>query len=142
MKLPAKTRYALKAVIDLSQQSGAGKPVALDLIARRQRIPKKFLVQLMLRLTHAQLVRSVRGVAGGYMLARAPSQITMLDVFQAVDKRLAEDDAGFGEGELTPADRALQSVFMEINVKIAAMLDINFEQLLLRLQDVPLDFQI
>jgi Rrf2 family protein len=84
VKLSTKARYALRAVLELSLREGQG-PVQLRQIAKAQDISPKYLEQLAMPLRNAELVRSERGPAGGYELARPASAITALDVVRAVE---------------------------------------------------------
>ncbi|MFQ5785021.1 MAG: Rrf2 family transcriptional regulator [Alphaproteobacteria bacterium] len=85
MKLSTKGRYAVMAMADLSITSD-GRPVSLAEIARRQEISLSYLEQLFGKLRRAELVRSVRGPGGGYLLARAAVEIRICDIILAVDE--------------------------------------------------------
>lgn len=89
--LTSKAKYALRAMIDLAAQAGAGPrtPVFIADIARRQNIPRRFLENILLELRKHGLVVSHRGKMGGYALARAPDLITFADVIRAIDGPLA-----------------------------------------------------
>lgn len=89
--LTSKAKYALRAMIDLAQQSGDGprRPLFIGDIAERQDIPRRFLENILLELRKHGLVVSHRGKAGGYALARAPDLITFADVIRAIDGPLA-----------------------------------------------------
>jgi Rrf2 family cysteine metabolism transcriptional repressor len=84
MKLSTRTRYGIRAVIELAQYEG-GRPLQLKAIAERQDISIKYLEQLMGVLRSAGFIRSVRGAKGGYVLARPPAQITLYEVFRALE---------------------------------------------------------
>ena len=85
MKLSTKGRYAVMAMVDLATQSD-GKPIALADVAERQEISLSYLEQLFGRLRRNQLVKSVRGPGGGYLLARDAAEIRVADVIMAVDE--------------------------------------------------------
>jgi Rrf2 family iron-sulfur cluster assembly transcriptional regulator len=87
MKLSTKGRYAVMAMVDLAHHSG-GNPVALAEIAERQEISLSYLEQLFAKLRRQDLVRSVRGPGGGYLLARTAGAISISDIVQAVDEPL------------------------------------------------------
>ena len=72
-------------MLELACQYAAQKPVQLRSIAQRHGIPARFLVQILLQLKAAGLVNSTRGAAGGYRLARDPTQVTLRDVTQILD---------------------------------------------------------
>lgn len=85
MKLTTKGRYAVMAMADLARH-GTGKPVALADIAERQEISLSYLEQLFAKLRRGDLVKSVRGPGGGYLLARLADEIRIADVILAVDE--------------------------------------------------------
>jgi len=84
MKLSARTRYGLRALLELAENASKG-PLQLRVIARRQEISAKYLEQLMAVLKSAGFVRSIRGAKGGYLLARQPDQIRLDEVFHCLE---------------------------------------------------------
>jgi Rrf2 family protein len=80
MKLSTRTRYAIRAILELAENFGRG-PLQTRVIAKHQDISIKYLEQLMSLLKSADLVRSVRGAKGGYMLSKPPEKIKLSDVF-------------------------------------------------------------
>ncbi|MET0546319.1 MAG: Rrf2 family transcriptional regulator [Caulobacterales bacterium] len=86
--LTSKAKYALRAMIDLAEQSG-GKPVFIADIAARQDIPRRFLENILIELRKEHLVVSHRGKNGGYALARAPQDISFAEVIRCIDGPLA-----------------------------------------------------
>jgi len=84
MRISTKGEYGLLALLDVAMQP-EGTPVQVAQIARRQRIPKQYLDQLMLSLKRAGIVASVRGRQGGYRLARPATSITLLDAMTALE---------------------------------------------------------
>ena len=84
MKLSTRTRYGMRAIIELAQHEGK-RPLQLKLIAERQDISVKYLEQLMSMLRSAGFVRSVRGSKGGYVLARPGDQIRLHDIFRSLE---------------------------------------------------------
>lgn len=93
MKLSTKGRYGLRAFIDLAV-CGENRPISLNSIAERQEISVSYLEQLMAKLKKAGLVKSVRGVNGGYTVAKPVDEISVGDVLRAL------------EGELIPVECA------------------------------------
>ena len=85
MKLSTKGRYAVMAMVDLTENSN-GKPVALADIAQRQEISLSYLEQLFAKLRRGGLLRSVRGPGGGYLLAHDPTETRIADIILAVDE--------------------------------------------------------
>lgn len=85
MRVGSKGRYAVIALVDVAQNSGA-RPVALAEVAERQQISLSYLEQLFGKLRRYGLVSSVRGPGGGYRLAKTLPQITVADIILAVDE--------------------------------------------------------
>lgn len=92
MNISVKSEYALKAVFDLASQylaaphgTAAMAPVKIADIARRQKIPQKFLELILAGLKQNGFVDSRRGAEGGYLLARSPDSITVGEVLRAVE---------------------------------------------------------
>lgn len=91
MDISARTDYAVRAMLSLAAaQVDRTGPVSAEAIASRQALPKKFLEAILSDLRRSGLVTSTRGNAGGYALARPAAQISLGDVFRAVDGPLAE----------------------------------------------------
>jgi Rrf2 family protein len=84
MKLSTRTRYGVRAILELAGNQNKG-PLRIKTIAHRQDISVKYLEQLMTILRTAGFVRSIRGSKGGYILAKAANQIKLGDVFNALE---------------------------------------------------------
>ncbi len=125
MRLTAKSEYGLLATIDLACTYGTG-PVSAREIAERRGIPPRFLEQLFVSLRRAGIVTAVRGARGGFTLTREPSQITVLDVVEALEGPLQssvcdqERESGCGKsascaaaGVWARATQALRTVFTD-----------------------------
>ncbi len=85
LELSCKSEYALLALLELTQRYKEGQVIQIKEIAAQQAIPDRYLEQLLATLRRQGLVKSQRGAKGGYLLARAPWQITVLDVIQAIE---------------------------------------------------------
>lgn len=83
MKLTTRGHYSVKALLDLSLQANYG-PASVKAIAQRQDLPAPYLEKLLMDMRRAGLVRSLRGVQGGYQLARSPAQISLGQILEAV----------------------------------------------------------
>ena len=88
MRLSTKGRYAARLMLELALQYGKG-PVLLKEVAKRQEISEKYLGHLISPLKTAGLINSTRGAHGGYTLAKAPRDITLAEVVQAVEGNLS-----------------------------------------------------
>jgi Rrf2 family protein len=84
MKLSTRTRYGVRAILELAANQDGG-PMQIKAIAHRQDISVKYLEQLMAILKSAGFVRSVRGAKGGYILAKPANQIKLSEVFNALE---------------------------------------------------------
>jgi Rrf2 family cysteine metabolism transcriptional repressor len=84
MTISVKAEYALQAILDLAMQPPA-EPVKIADIARRQKIPQKFLELILVGLKQAGFVESRRGAEGGYLLSRQPEQLTVGEVLRFVE---------------------------------------------------------
>jgi Rrf2 family protein len=93
VKLSVKSDYAARAVLGLARQYPAGVAVRADDLAAEQGIPGNYLVQILIELKSAQIVRSLRGKEGGYLLARAPGEITLGQVVRAIHGQLFDTPA-------------------------------------------------
>ena len=93
MKLSVKTDYATRAVLGLARHYPAGIAMPAETLAAAQGAPGKFLIQILVELKAQGIVRSVRGVAGGFLLARPPAEITLAEVLEAVDGPLFDAPA-------------------------------------------------
>lgn len=91
MILSTKGRYGLKAAFELALNDGQG-PISLKSISSKYNISENYLEQLLAKLRKQGYIKTVRGVNGGYMLAKKPSEITVGMILRAL------------EGEITPSD--------------------------------------
>ncbi len=91
VKLSTKGRYGIHAMYDLAQY-GTEIPQPIKAIAERQGVPEAYLEQLIGQLRKNGLVRSVRGAQGGYLLSRAPAEITVGEVLRTLEGDLAMVD--------------------------------------------------
>ena len=87
MKLSSKGRYAVMAMADLAK-SNVKEPTSLAEISLRQGISISYLEQLFLKLRKNNLVQSVRGPSGGYVLSKPPKEIKLLNIINAVDEKI------------------------------------------------------
>tara|TARA_Y100000590_G_scaffold66798_1_gene72406 strand:- start:813 stop:1238 length:426 start_codon:yes stop_codon:yes gene_type:complete len=87
MKLSSRGRYAVMALADMAAFDEK-KPVSLRDIALRQGISLLYLEQIFLKLKKKDIVNSIRGINGGYILTKEPSKIKLAEIFEAVDEKV------------------------------------------------------
>ena len=88
MNFTTKSRYAVNALADLQHLSNDQSPVALKDIARRQGIDLTYLEQLFRKLRIAGIVKSIRGINGGYVYASQPQSVSIKSIMNAVEENL------------------------------------------------------
>ncbi len=128
MKLTARGRYSIKAMLDLALQRGVG-PSSVRSIAQRQNIPMPYLEKLLIELRRAGLVESLRGTRGGYQLARDPQAICLGEILRAVGESLTaalEQETIDDQVE----DWVMRSLWKRLSQKLGEVLDrISLEDL-------------
>ena len=123
VRVSAKADYALRAVIELAVVGGDA-PVKGERIAQAQEIPLKFLENILGDLRHAGVVRSQRGVDGGYWLARPAHEITVAEVIRGVEGPIA-NVRGVGPEQVEYAGSAerLREVWIAVRANLRAVLE-------------------
>ncbi len=94
MRVSTRGDYASRALLSLALHAPETGPTSVRDIADRTALPQPYLEQILLALKGAGLVRSKRGVGGGYVLARSPAEITLGEIVSAVDGPIAVGDFG------------------------------------------------
>ena len=84
MNLTTKTKYAVSAIVDLALNSN-NQPLKREQIAIRQNIPEAFLEQILLELKHNNIIKSVRGPGGGYLLNKPSHDIAISDIVSIIE---------------------------------------------------------
>ena len=87
MKLTSKGRYAVMALVDLARFDSIN-PVSLRDISLRQGISLDYLEQIFSKLKRNNIVKSIRGNQGGYILNKNPNDIKLINIFYAVDEKV------------------------------------------------------
>ncbi|WP_228061527.1 RrF2 family transcriptional regulator [[Phormidium] sp. LEGE 05292] len=85
MKLSAKVRYGLLALLELADHYQQSSFLQVDEIVAAQNIPYRYLMQLLISLRRSGIVRSHRGIKGGYCLTKAPENITLLEIVTCLE---------------------------------------------------------
>lgn len=117
MRLTTKGRFAVTAMVDLAMRQTGG-PVTLAAISKRQHISLSYLEQLFGRLRRRNLVSSVRGPGGGYMLALPPERISVADIIVAVDEPLDATQCGGKENCLDDKRCMTHDLWATLNTKM------------------------
>lgn len=84
MKLSTKGRYGVRAMVDLASNYGDA-PVSIKTISKRENLSEYYLEQLFSPLRRANIIRSIRGAQGGYVLCKPPSEITVGDIMTILE---------------------------------------------------------
>ncbi len=132
MNISVKGEYALKALFDLTVQKSSGAeagPVKIADIARRQKIPQKFLELILAGLKQSGFVESRRGAEGGYLLARAADAITVGEVLRQVESKKQPKNAA-------ARDDPFEDMWRSVDAAVAGILDrTTFAELARRWQE-------
>lgn len=94
VRISTRGDYACRALLSLALHANEGVPTSVRDIAERTALPQPYLEQILLALKGAGLVRSKRGVGGGYVLSRAPEEIKLSEIVSAVDGPITLGDFG------------------------------------------------
>ena len=133
MRISAKGRYALAALIEIARQTRAGEIVSVVSIAEKLGVSKIFLEQAMALLKKSNIIQSTKGARGGYQLARPASQITVREALTPVENALFEQanatvaesaqdlEAALKEMVFDRLDRAVETTLSSVSVQ--ALLD-------------------
>jgi Rrf2 family cysteine metabolism transcriptional repressor len=125
MRLSTKGEYASRAMLELSLHYEK-KPLHIRDISKAQDIPRRFLEQILLQLKRAGLLRSRKGPAGGYSLAKPPGEISVAEVIRVMDGPLAPIDCvSVTAYEVCPRECScgLRGLWKEVRDVIAEILE-------------------
>jgi len=89
MKLSKKCEYALLVLISLSKLHASGEVVSATCLSEQNKIPRKFLDQIMVLLKKYGYVKSIRGSAGGFLLGKPPEEISLAEIIRLIDGPIA-----------------------------------------------------
>lgn len=121
MRITAKVDYAIRALAELSVAEG---PVTAERLAAAQDLPLKYLLGILGELRRARLVHSHRGPDGGFTLARPPDQVSLAQVFRAIDGPLAEvHDLSLRSIEYRGPAAELREVWKAVRASLRRVLD-------------------
>jgi len=125
MRISARCDYACKALLELALHWPSKEPVQIHSISERQNIPMKYLVQILLQLKRTELVESLRGKQGGYILARPPDKISLGEVLRNIGGPLLPKANSATKKELVFA-----TIWEEVEEAMSKVLDkVTFENI-------------
>jgi Rrf2 family cysteine metabolism transcriptional repressor len=140
MKLTFKGDYALKAILDLSENSQNGKVVSLSDISKRQDIPVAFLEQIMLILKKAGYVRSKTGKGGGFLLSKPPENITLGEIVRLIEGPVEPIACGAKDRPSGCAEEercAFREVWVQVTDAVSGIVDtVTFAQIMRRTEEL------
>ena len=121
MKLSRTVTYALQATVQLAE-SDSSRPIPCSQLASEGQMPERFLLQILRNLVNHGILRSTRGVDGGYSLVREPAEISLLDVIEAIDGPI---DSGIpdNKGFFVTSQIHLRNALQEISASARKQLD-------------------
>lgn len=123
MKLSTRTRYGMRALLEMAMAYKSG-PLQIKVISERQGISNKYLEQLVSMLKTAGLVRSIRGPRGGYVLAKSPDEIKLIDVFRTLEGSTLTVECTEDENVCSNhSDCITRRLWLEINRAIIGVLE-------------------
>ncbi len=125
MQVSARADYAMRAVAELARAAIEEEgPVKGERLSEEQGIPRKFMENILLDLKHSGIVRTQRGAAGGYWLAHPPAEVSLADIFRAVEGPLANIRGEFPETvEYKGAAKPLREVWIAVRANLRAVLE-------------------
>ncbi|MFV1967263.1 MAG: Rrf2 family transcriptional regulator [Pirellulaceae bacterium] len=129
MKLSRTVGYAVRATLQLAQNP-SHTPVPCSKLAAEGNMPERFLLQILRNLVTHGILRSTRGVDGGYALTRSPEEISLLDVIEAIEGPLDVGEMG-SDGLPGESEAKLKNALRDITCNSRQQLQaIKFSQLL------------
>jgi Rrf2 family protein len=121
MRISARVDYAIRAMAELSIADG---PVTVERIAAAQQLPLRYLVGILGDLRRTRLVQSQRGPEGGFTLGRPAEEISLADIFRAIDGPLAEvHDLSLTTLEYQGPAADLRTVWMAVRASLRRVLE-------------------
>lgn len=125
MKMSTKARYGLRALVDLAKHSQDG-PVSISSMAERQKISENYLEQLIAKLRKADIVTSIRGSQGGYILAKSADDISVGDILRTLEGDLSPVECPMINEDVDCTDEAgcvTKYVWKKVNDSISTAVD-------------------
>lgn len=130
MKLSRTVSYAVRATLQLAQD-GSSSPVPCSKLASEGEMPERFLLQILRVLVTHGILKSTRGVEGGYSLSRSPEAISLLEVIEAIDGPLEATGETPAADEPVDVQQLLQTALRQVTSTARKQLEaIKLSQLL------------
>ena len=121
MKLSMEAEFAIRGILCLVREYGRG-PVPLEDVCRRRKLQKQYLTKIFGKLVRANLIDGVRGRGGGYVLARPPEEISLLDVIEAIEGRLALNLCQHNPAKCKEVGCLVRPVWNDLQKKVRSIL--------------------
>ncbi len=138
MHISTKTNYALRALSELALVKN-DKPIPISEICRNQNLPPKYIEQLFRKLKQHNLVKSVHGVKGGYLLSRHQTQISLKDIITAVDDQISQQNCyryHYNHVHCKALPCGINEVWNDINKDLEKYFDsINLAQIIAKIKE-------
>lgn len=83
MRITTQGEYGLRCMLNIAKHSK--EPISISELARCERLPKDYVEQLLLKLRRAKIIKSIRGLNGGYVLAKNPNTVSIADILKALE---------------------------------------------------------
>ena len=123
MKISAKTRYAMAALIQMGQNNILEEPVTIMSLSEKLGLSKIYLEQVFSLLKHGGVVKSIKGARGGYQITRPMNEITVYDVFFAIEHSLFQPTDTTVEENAFNIENVLQkNIYAKLDATISNML--------------------
>jgi len=129
MQITRETDYAIRCVLHLSKDPD--RVIMVDSIARDKKIPKSFLAKILQKLSKAGIVKSFRGVNGGYQLDKHPSEISLLNIIESIEGPVLMNECAMNKKACDMSDScSVHPVWVKIRKIVEGTLsDYNLETL-------------
>jgi Rrf2 family protein len=129
MQITRETDYAIRCVLHLSKDPD--RVIMVDSIARDKKIPKSFLAKILQKLTKAGIVKSFRGVNGGYQLDKHPSEVSLLNIIESIEGPVVMNECAMNKKICDMSDSCtVHPVWVKIRKVVeGALSDYNLETL-------------
>ena len=129
MQITRETDYAIRCVLHLSKDPD--KVIMVDSIARDKKIPKSFLAKILQKLSKAGIVKSFRGVNGGYQLDKHPSEVSLLNIIESIEGPVVMNECAMNKKICDMSDSCtVHPVWVKIRKVVeGALSDYNLETL-------------